>query len=208
MTWNNLGSKTVTNVTKVSSYAPLILSLITFWNIAYVGGYYIQPEGNMLYGFPMNQPWIITFDSTTQGQVMIMVDYNPMNDKLTVEYKGELPTDIRTYTHDGYFMIETPLPANATIHMEYTAKYHGFRAVNIATNTVFAIFGINGKITMESMVASLPYVSVILLGLEWFVHRYNKKHNQMTVINYYKIQILIIKQKVLILKNFGTKLKI
>lgn len=169
------------------------------WSIIYIDGYYIHVEGNLVNSFPIEQSIIITIDSTVPGEVNISVDNNLFEEGLSVVYKGELPNGIRTYTENNMFVIEGPLPQNSEINMAWTPKYQFSRGVNLATNNVFGIFGINGKNIMETLSENMWHISAALFCVEFIADRYNRKHNQITVINYYKINILYIKQEILVL---------
>ena len=52
---------------------------------------------------------------------------------------------------------------------------------------------------METLSENMWYISAALFGVEFIADRYSRKHNQITVINYYKINILYIKQEILVL---------
>jgi len=185
-------------ITKIATIVPIILLVIGLWNVTYVDGYYIHVEGSLSYMFPMDQSMFIIIDTTNPGIVDISTEKKIWGNGISVEYKGELPEVIKTYTEDNYFVIEGPLPPGSEINSAFSPKYEFSREVKLATDDLMSIFGINAKTTMEFVTENIIYASIGIVIFEFLVHRHNKKHNQITVINVYKTQIVNVKQEIMI----------
>jgi len=186
-------------ITKVLSIIPIVFLVLGFWSYAYVEGYYIDVEGNLLYSFPIDQQSTLILDSTIPGEFHTILEDNPSTDWLVVIQRGELPEGFDYYPEGKYITVEGPLPPGSEINMAWTLHYQFFRAINVSTNEMASFFGVYPKNLMESLGELLLYATAITLVAEVVFYRYNKRKKLPTVINYYKTQFLIIKKEILVL---------
>jgi len=149
--------------------------------------------------YPTDASYILTLDSSKPGEFNETFIEKTEGDGLTVNFLGDLPKGFRTFTEDGYFVVEGPTPIGTKVHLETTPTYNAFRAVTVSTNDFFGIFGFYPKNMMESMAETVLYVGVALAIGEFLFYRYSKNHKIPTIVDYYKTRILIIKQQTLIM---------
>lgn len=189
----------ISTITKILSIIPIIILVLGFWSYAYVEGYYIHVEGSRSISIPVDKSFILVLDSTNPTEFKTIVKDRIFGEGLLVQYKGKLHEGFSAYNDGDFFTVEGPLPFGSEIHIEWSLQHKMFRAVNVATNEIFGVFGVYPKDTIESLDVPLLLVSAVTLFGEIIYYGYNKKHNQPTVINYYKTQILIIKKEILFL---------
>lgn len=196
---SSVKNKKFSRLIKILSVIPIIILVLGVWSYAYVEGYYIHVEGSRLYSIPVDKSFILILDSTDPKEFKTSLKDRVFGEGLLVQYKGKLHEGFSAYNDGDYFTVEGPLPFGSEIHIEWSLQHKMFRAVNIATNEIFGIFGIYPKESMESLNGTLLLVSGVTFLAEIIGYGYNKKHNQPTVINYYQTQFLIIKKEILVL---------
>lgn len=191
--------------TKVLSVLPLSLLILGGWWTVYDYGTYIHVEGNLIRYIPLGEdPVNIIIDSSVKGKIDIIIEKNPLQDHSSFTTKGELPEFVTIYREQNQLIVEGPLPKDTVIHMAWTPWYEVSYAIHVATDDTIRFFGGHGKLLMKELHSSLLYLSIAVFIFELFGHRYNKKHQKPTVLNFYKIHIVQIKQEIqIIFKNMS-----